>query len=263
MNQFEGLQSLQHSLSNLPHWASERILQQINQLTDYEPVIGIMGKTGSGKSSLCNALFTGEISPVSDVTACTREPLRFRLQVGKRFMTLVDLPGVGESERRDTEYATLYRKQLPQLDLVLWLIKGDDRALAVDEHFYRQVIGEAYRHKVLFVISQSDKVEPTCGGEKLSTEQKRNISLKICLLHELFQPVNPVCAVSIRLQWGLRMMAERMIRCLPREASSQVAVQLSAPLRTDAVNKKARDDFGETVGSVLDTVSSIDRKSTV
>lgn len=257
MNQFEGLQSLQHSLSNLPHWASERILQQINQLTDYEPVIGIMGKTGSGKSSLCNALFTGEISPVSDVTACTREPLRFRLQVGKRFMTLVDLPGVGESERRDTEYATLYRKQLPQLDLVLWLIKGDDRALAVDEHFYRQVIGEAYRHKVLFVISQSDKVEPTCGGEKLSTEQKRNISLKICLLHELFQPVNPVCAVSIRLQWGLRMMAERMIRCLPREASSQVAVQLSAPLRTDAVNKKACDDFGETVGSVLDTVSSM------
>ena len=257
MNQFEGLQSLQHSLSNLPHWASERILQQINQLTDYEPVIGIMGKTGSGKSSLCNALFTGEISPVSDVTACTREPLRFRLQVGKRFMTLVDLPGVGESERRDTEYATLYRKQLPQLDLVLWLIKGDDRALAVDEHFYRQVIGEAYRHKVLFVISQSDKVEPTCGGEKLSTEQKRNISLKICLLHELFQPVNPVCAVSIRLQWGLRMMAERMIRCLPREASSQVAVQLSAPLRTDAVNKKARDDFGETVGSVLDTISSM------
>ncbi|MCX8992113.1 GTPase family protein [Citrobacter portucalensis] len=257
MNQFEGLQLLQHSLSNLPHWASERILQQINQLTDYEPVIGIMGKTGSGKSSLCNALFTGEISPVSDVTACTREPLRFRLQVGKRFMTLVDLPGVGESERRDTEYATLYRKQLPQLDLVLWLIKGDDRALAVDEHFYRQVIGEAYRHKVLFVISQSDKVEPTCGGEKLSTEQKRNISLKICLLHELFQPVNPVCAVSIRLQWGLRMMAERMIRCLPREASSQVAVQLSAPLRTDAVNKKARDDFGETVGSILDTVSSL------
>lgn len=257
MNQFEGLQSLQHSLSNLPHWASERILQQINQLTDYEPVIGIMGKTGSGKSSLCNALFTGEISPVSDVTACTREPLRFRLQVGKRFMTLVDLPGVGESERRDTEYATLYRKQLPQLDLVLWLIKGDDRALAVDEHFYRQVIGEAYRHKVLFVISQSDKVEPTCGGEKLSTEQKRNISLKICLLHELFQPVNPVCAVSIRLQWGLRMMAERMIRCLPREASSQVAVQLSAPLRTDAINKKACDDFGETVGSALDAVSSL------
>ena len=257
MKQFDGLQSLQQTLSGLPRWVSERILQQINQLTRYEPTIGIMGKTGAGKSSLCNALFAGDVSPVSDVAACTREPLRFRLQLGKRYMTIVDLPGVGESSVRDNEYAALYCQQLPRLDLVLWLIKADDRALAVDEHFYHQVIGEAYRHKVLFVISQSDKVEPTCGDEKLSTEQKQNISRKICLLHELFQPVNPVCAVSIRLQWGLRMMAERMIRCLPREASSQVAVQLSAPLRTDAVNKKARDDFGETVGSVLDTVSSM------
>jgi len=53
MKQFDGSQSLQQSLSGLPQWASERILQQINQLIHYEPVIGIMGKTGAGKSSLC------------------------------------------------------------------------------------------------------------------------------------------------------------------------------------------------------------------
>lgn len=255
MNTSRGLQSLNHSLSRLPQWVSERILQQINQLTHYEPAIGIMGKTGSGKSSLCNALFAGEVSPVSDVVACTREPLRFRRQVGERFMTLVDLPGVGESGARDNEYAALYRDQLPRLDLVLWLIKADDRALVTDEHFYQQVIGEAYRHKVLFVISQTDKAEPGSGGDKLSTEQKQNISRKICLLHELFQPVHPVCAISVRLQWGVRVMAEQMIKCLPREASSPVVAQLHCPFRTEQVKEQARDDFCETVGVVLDTVS--------
>lgn len=43
MNNAQGLQPLNHSLSGLPQWVSERILQQINQLTHYEPVIGIMG----------------------------------------------------------------------------------------------------------------------------------------------------------------------------------------------------------------------------
>ena len=256
MNNSEGLKSFQQSLAGLPQWVSERILQQINQLTHYEPVIGIMGKSGAGKSSLCNALFASEVSPVSDVAACTREPLRFRLQVGDCYMTLMDLPGVGESGTRDTEYAALYREQLSRLDLVLWLIKADDRALAVDEHFYHQVIGEAYRHKVLFVISQSDKAEPTSGGGLLSTAQKQNISRKICLLHELFQPVNPICAVSVRLQWGLRVMTERMIKCLPREATSPVVAQLQQPFRTMVVREQARDDFGETVGAILDTVST-------
>ncbi|EMX8409346.1 GTPase family protein [Yersinia enterocolitica] len=256
MRNKEGQQSLQDSLTGLPEWATERIIQQINMITNYEPAIGIMGKTGAGKSSLCNALFVGEVSPVSDVAACTREPLRFRLRVGERYMTLVDLPGVGESGVRDNEYIALYRDQLPRLDLVLWLIKADDRALVTDEHFYQQVIGEAYRHKVLFVISQSDKAEPGSGGDKLSTEQKQNISRKICLLHELFQPVHPVCAISVRLQWGVRVMAEQMIKCLPREASSPVAVHLQRPFRTTVVQDQARNDFGETVGTVLDSVSA-------
>jgi predicted GTPase len=183
MKNKEGQQSLQDSLTGLPEWASERIMQQIRQLTNYEPAIGIMGKTGAGKSSLCNALFAGEVSPVSDVAACTREPLRFRLLVGDRHMTLVDLPGVGESGARDNEYAALYREQLPRLDLVLWLIKADDRALAVDEHFYHQVIGEAYRHKVLFVISQSDKVEPTSGGGHCPKSRSRISAVKsVCCM---------------------------------------------------------------------------------
>ncbi len=33
MKKYEGLQPLQNSLSNLPHWVSELILHQVSQLT--------------------------------------------------------------------------------------------------------------------------------------------------------------------------------------------------------------------------------------
>ena len=55
-------------------------------------------------------------------------------------MVITDLPGVGESRDRDAEYEALYRDILPELDLVLWLIKADDRALSVDEYFWRHIL---------------------------------------------------------------------------------------------------------------------------
>ncbi len=44
-------------LNLLPRQATERILSRLQEAINYEPVIGIMGKSGAGKSSLCNALF--------------------------------------------------------------------------------------------------------------------------------------------------------------------------------------------------------------
>ncbi len=55
-------------------------------------------------------------------------------------LKLVDVPGVGESRDRDEEYSKLYASLLPELDLVLWLIKSDDRALASDENFYKNIV---------------------------------------------------------------------------------------------------------------------------
>lgn len=48
---------LRTCLNLLPQQTTERILSRQQQSINYEPVIGIMGKSGAGKSSLCNALF--------------------------------------------------------------------------------------------------------------------------------------------------------------------------------------------------------------
>lgn len=260
MNEHDGLQGVTQSVATLPDTVRKHILAHISKLINYEPVIGVMGKTGAGKSSLCNALFAGEMSPVSDVSACTREPLRCRLQVGRHSMVLIDLPGVGESEVRDREYRALYRRQLPQLDLVLWVIKADDRALSVDERFYREVIG-THRHKVLFVVNQVDKLEPcqqwnaTSGSP--SSQQKINLSLKLSDVRQLFTPSHPLRAVSARTGWGLGSLVETMMRSLPARASSPLSAQLHDKLRSEPVKSQARDRFGEAAGEVVDAVASL------
>ena len=72
------------------------LIKRIEQILSYEPRIGIFGKTGAGKSSLCNALFGSEVSAISDVAACTRNPQEIFVQVGSAGVKLIDCPGIGE-----------------------------------------------------------------------------------------------------------------------------------------------------------------------
>ncbi|QIB19497.1 GTPase family protein [Escherichia coli] len=259
MNKPDGLQGLEQPLASLPDTLRQLILERIQNLTLYEPVIGIMGKSGAGKSSLCNELFQGEVSPVSDVNACTRDVLRFRLSSDRHSLVIVDLPGVGEDGQRDQEYRALYRRMLPELDLVLWVIKADDRALSVDEQFWRGVM-QPYQQQVLFVLNQADKIEPchewdTRSGTP-SAQQQKNLQEKQVAITTMFKPHHPVCVVSACTGWGVEDMVATMMRCLPDRATSPVATQLHGRLCTEPVRSHARDGFGEAVGRVFDTAES-------
>ncbi|HFZ1164524.1 TPA: GTPase family protein [Klebsiella pneumoniae] len=259
MQKLDGLKAFEQPLSSLPHPLRKLILARLRSLTQYEPVIGIMGKTGVGKSSLCNALFQGEVTPVSDVKACTRDVLRFRLCNGNHSLMVVDLPGVGESEQRDEEYTALYRHILPELDLVLWVIKTDDRALSVDEHFYRKVM-LAYQQRVLFVVNQADKAEPchqwNTTSNTPSHSQQSTIEAKRSAVQQLFLPHHPVCVVSARTGWGLDAMVEAMMLSLPDRATSPLTTQLHGRLCTGSLKKEARERFSNAVDEMIGTVES-------
>ncbi|EPK7469395.1 GTPase family protein [Klebsiella aerogenes] len=259
MKKSEGLQAIEKPLASLPHAIGKHILNHIQKLTHYEPIIGIMGKTGAGKSSLCNALFQGEVTPVSDINACTRNILRFRLNCGDHSLVLVDLPGVGESEQRDSEYESLYRNTLLELDLILWVIKADDRAFSVDELFYQRVMN-GFQQRVLFVLNQADKIEP-CHEWDIHTstpsaQQRANLKEKQSAVTAMFKPHHPICVVSAMSGWGIEEMVETMMFSLPDRATSPLAIQLHGRLCTEPVKKQARDSFSHAVGKVFDGVES-------
>lgn len=162
MKKPSGYTLIRRHLRRYPSALRTSLIAELTRLVTYEPVIGIMGKTGVGKSSLCNALFRSEVCAVNAVEACTRQPQRVRLRFGSHYLTLVDLPGVGESQARDGEYRELYRELMPQLDMVLWVLKADDRAFSVEEQFYQTVFAQysGTLPPILWVINQVDKTEP-------------------------------------------------------------------------------------------------------
>ncbi|ELY2641278.1 GTPase family protein [Cronobacter sakazakii] len=259
MNKPESPQTFEQPLALLPHALRQLILERIQNLAHYEPVIGIMGKSGAGKSSLCNQLFRGEVSPVSDVNACTRDVLRFRLRSGRHSLMIIDLPGVGENGQRDHEYSALYRRMLPELDLVLWVIKADDRALSVDEQFWRSVM-QMHQQQVLFVINQADKIEPSHEWDTVtstpSLQQRINLKVKQAAITSMFMPHHPVCVVSAGTGWGLEAMVETLMCSLPDRATSPLTTQLHGRLCSEQVKKQARECFGNAVGEVINTVES-------
>ncbi|HGC4492977.1 TPA: YfjP family GTPase, partial [Escherichia coli] len=114
-----------------------------------------------GKSSLCNAIFQSHICATHPLNGCTRQAHHLTLQIGERRMTLVDLPGIGETPQHDQEYRALYHQLLPELDLIIWILRADERAYAADIAMHQFLLNEgADPSRFLFVLSHADRVFP-------------------------------------------------------------------------------------------------------
>ncbi|EPP8561012.1 TPA: GTPase family protein [Morganella morganii] len=245
-------------LNFLPQQTTERILSHLQHAINYEPVIGIMGKSGAGKSSLCNALFQQPVCLTSDLLGCTREPQRIVLTMGERSMTLVDLPGVGETPEYDAEYSALYQKLLTELDLIIWVLRADDRARAVDIATHRSLLAYgADASRFLFVVSQADRIPPLpelAGQVVPSTEQCLSLAVISSQIAGQLPSSFPVMAVSAHTGYNLHALVELMIHALPVQASSAFYCQLKPENHTEESDVAVRQRFGEIAGSAFDTV---------
>ncbi|MBI6202549.1 GTPase family protein [Providencia rettgeri] len=257
------MNKLENHFLFLPKGVKDVFLSHLNKLINYSPTIGLIGKTGAGKSSLINALFQSSLSPVNDVSGCTRQAQRFSMTMNNHTLTFIDLPGVGESIERDREYHQLYRNLLPEMDLIIWVLKADDRAWSSDEQCYRFLTEQCgyQSSRFLFVLNQADKIEPCRQWDEQyhqpSLEQMTNLKLKQEAVITAFKPHHPVMTVSAAEGFQLTELAEQLIQVLPAQASSGVARQLNRPYQTQSVETSARNDFGQCVSDIVDTLIDI------
>ncbi|MBD8127124.1 MULTISPECIES: GTPase family protein [Erwiniaceae] len=261
MKKLSGYSLIRRHLRRYPRSLRSKLIRELNQLVTYEPVIGIMGKTGVGKSSLCNALFRSDVCAVNAVEACTRSPQRVQLRFGNHYLTLVDLPGVGESQERDGEYRDLYRQLMPELNMVIWVLKADDRAYAVEEQFYQDVFAQynGPLPPVLWVLNQVDKIEPAeqwnwPSAQPSALQAERIAKKQQAVARQLGIAEQDILPVSVRGRYRLSRLVEAMIIRLPKQARSPLVPHLQNGYRTDTVITTASNSFGDAVVDVIDKV---------
>ncbi|WP_231293085.1 GTPase family protein [Serratia symbiotica] len=147
--------------SVLPEDVYRNLFFHLGAMINYEPFIGVMGKTGAGKSSLCNTLFSSPPASVDAVKGCTRLAQQYKTSDGLHALNIIDFPGIGETPTLDKIYVHLYQHWLNKLDLIVWVLKADDRAWNDDIRCYRQLVSQgADPARFLFVLNQADKIEP-------------------------------------------------------------------------------------------------------
>lgn len=154
------------------------------------PVMFI-GKTGYGKSSLLNRIVGADIFPIDDIRPCTKEidAAVYRLrECPSHFLTLCDLPGVGESERADRQYMEWYSGLLECSPCVVYVLRAGQRDFSVDERVFRTLFrSEETRDKVIIALSHADKIEPVNRrGTEISEAQVEALEKKADTVSESF-----------------------------------------------------------------------------
>lgn len=174
--------------------------------------------------------------------------------------------GAGESIERDKEYAALYKKLLPELDVVLWLIKADDRALASDETFFKNVVQpclEKNREMVFFfVLNQCDKLEPirewNVDEHKPSANQLENIERKREDVANHFNIApSKVIAVSANEKYHLVELIDEIVYALPKDKKITLVKNAAEENVSERATVEAKNGFFDTIKEIVSDVAGV------
>ena len=196
------------------------------------PTLGVIGVSGTGKSSTLNSMFNTNLA-VSHVVACTKEFINTDLAVNfsselstmqTSALRVVDAPGLGEDLAHDPKYLEMYQENLVHCDAILWVLSARNRAIALDQMYLKEL--RQYHERIVFGINQVDIIEPMNWNYKMnlpSQEQSENIQVVVedrkKKLESIVKREIPIVAYSAKCRYRLSDVYEILVNAAPSDRS--------------------------------------------
>ncbi|TFH62698.1 GTPase family protein [Peribacillus frigoritolerans] len=222
-----------------------------------EPRIALVGRRGSGKSSLINAMFGQERQYVSSVKSGTgKGKWLWYPSDAEPKIRLLDSRGLGESEapteefEEDTPLDELIKAVTEeQPDVFLFLIKAKEADSRIEEDLQelnklRKIVKENHHYDVpvICVVTQVDELDPPHYKRvpfDANPKKKKNIDEAIALMSKRFKDseipllnIIPTCSyidfdesgnIEYDMRWNIDLLSDYLIEALPSEAKLKTA----------------------------------------
>lgn len=244
------LDDLEELLKRIP--GAQKVINELRDLRALlvgrrAPRVAVLGRRGSGKSSLANALLGAELLAVGAVEDTTAAPGWIDLEVQGRRVRWLDTPGLragGKPERRAAVERAL-RAERP--DVLLWLFKATQADAGVDEDLAELVALRAAitgidgAVPVVVVVTKVDELPPAerrappydADPEKRAAIERARDALRGHVMRVVGSelPAVAVCtwqrfvdgAAATDWRWNLDALALEIHQALPVSAQIEAA----------------------------------------